>query len=453
MPIFRGSLSTLFILLIVSCSGSVDPLTNGDTHNKIELAEVPLSLNSTASSRDQHCAILFNGDIKCWGASSSIGLLGQGNNFSAIGISGSQEISELSPLQFGGLKAISVFSAVETFCALFTNSKVKCWGNLPHTGEKIGDEDGELAVAEFIEFGSDKEIRSLSIGDSFLCALFADGFVRCLGSNSRGQLGQPGFSGGESGMESSLVQLPQGLRALRIASTNSNTCAILDDGTIRCWGDGSHGVNGNGSTSIVGDEASEMGEEMESISIAPNSRPIHLYSSAAHYCALFENGKIKCWGDNDDGECGTEGEAFGDAPGEMETLSYLSFSKSEAIVAIGLSNNNSCAAFSDGAIICWGFNELGQLGQGDTLSRGKLPASSVSAISPISFSTSDSIFELSLAYQSPCAHLSDGTIKCWGRGSLLGVGVSDPNHAGDSPGEIQNQPKTMLGGLLRNPSE
>ena len=81
--------------------------------------------------------------------------------------------------------------------------------------------------------GAPGPVTAIVSGDFHVCALFTNGTVRCWGDNRYGQLGV-----GVSCLPASGRPLPVsnlcGVRAL--AAGNLHTCALLDDGTVKCWG-------------------------------------------------------------------------------------------------------------------------------------------------------------------------------------------------------------------------
>jgi len=97
--------------------------------------------------------------------------------------------------------------------------------------------------------------KTASVGDRrHYCALSTGGNVRCLGFNEFGQLGR----GSTATLTSADVDLNLGTRATGIASGLYSTCTVGEDGGVRCWGSNINGQMGIGSTNHIGDEAGEM---------------------------------------------------------------------------------------------------------------------------------------------------------------------------------------------------
>jgi E3 ubiquitin-protein ligase HERC3 len=90
-------------------------------------------------------------------------------------------------------------------------------------------------------------------------------------------------------------------------------------------------------------------------------------------CAAFASGRAKCWGQNDYGQLGT-----GDTAANGPTVPFIDLGSKNGVLVnvVALSNStvySPCAIFDDGGLKCWGLNDHGQLGLGDTNNRGDGP--------------------------------------------------------------------------------
>jgi hypothetical protein len=105
----------------------------------------------------------------------------------------------------------------------------------------------------------------------------------------------------------------------------------------------------------------------------------------AHTCALLDNQQLKCWGGNG-GRLGL-GDAVtrGDGPGEMgDSLPAVNLGTGRTASAIGSGFGvHVCASLDDGQFKCWGGNNNGELGLGDTLTRGASPGQMGDALLPV----------------------------------------------------------------------
>jgi len=79
-----------------------------------------------------------------------------------------------------------------------------------------------------------------------------------------------------------------------IAADGGHTCALMDTGGVRCWGENDYGQLGDGTTTDN--------------STPPTSDVLTGVQAIAagnfHTCALMKNGGMQCWGDNEHGQLG-----------------------------------------------------------------------------------------------------------------------------------------------------
>jgi hypothetical protein len=136
---------------------------------------------------------------------------------------------------------------------------------------------------------------AISAGGAHSCALLADGGVRCWGEASRGQLGYANVNNigdDETPAAAGAVDLG-GRAAVAISAGSLHTCAILDDGSVRCWGLGANGRLGYAATNVIGDDETPAA-----------AGPVNLGGHAAtaisagnlHTCARLDDGHVRCWG-------------------------------------------------------------------------------------------------------------------------------------------------------------
>jgi alpha-tubulin suppressor-like RCC1 family protein len=240
-------------------------------------------------------------------------------------------------------------------------------------------------------------VRSISAGAWFTCAVLKDGTARCWGWNSYGGLGDGTFSG------SNVSVVVSGLSNVRsISAGGSHTCAVLEDGTARCWGYNYYGQLGDGT--FMNSNVPVV------VSGLSNERSI----SAGKYvtCAVLEDGTARCWGDNFNGQLGDGTSRFTDKknlPGVVPGLSNVR--------NISAGNEHTCAVLEDGTVRCWGSNNFGQLGRGATTGESFVPV----VVSGLS-----NVRSVSTGFYHTCAVLEDGSARCWGYNNKgeLGDGTS-----------------------------
>ena len=202
-----------------------------------------------------------------------------------------------------------------------------------------------------------------------------------LGRQRHGQLGlgdtgNRGDDPGEMGDNLPAVDLGTGRTATAISAGGDHTCALLDNGAVKCWGDNGYGQLGLGDTANRGDDAGEMGDNLPAVDLGTGRTATAISAGDDHTCALLDNGTVKCWGANTIGQLGLGDTANrGDGPGEMgDNLPAVDLGTGRTATAISAGGSHTCALLDNGAVKCWGYNTSGQLGLGDTEHRGDEPA-------------------------------------------------------------------------------
>ena len=120
--------------------------------------------------------------------------------------------------------------------------------------------------------GSPLAPRAIAAGDRFTCAILADGTVRCWGMNAAGQLGlgdtlARGDAGGEMGANLPAVDLGTGRTATAIAAGTRHACALLDEGSVKCWGANIDDALGQVTGLNIGDNPGEIGDALPPIDL------------------------------------------------------------------------------------------------------------------------------------------------------------------------------------------
>jgi len=115
------------------------------------------------------------------------------------------------------------------------------------------------------------------------------------------------------------VDLGPGRTALQLtAGISLHTCARLDDGSAKCWGSNTSGQLGLGDTQDRGDGPGEMGATLPAVDLGPGRTALQLTAGFQHTCARLDDGSVKCWGFNNVGQLGLgDTQDRGDGPGEM----------------------------------------------------------------------------------------------------------------------------------------
>jgi alpha-tubulin suppressor-like RCC1 family protein/type II secretory pathway pseudopilin PulG len=248
-----------------------------------------------------------------------------------------------------------------------------------------------------------RNVTAISIGYSTGCAV-ADGTPYCWsGNNAWGNLGTGNATASSTPITPVLTGVLAGRTVTKIASDSyAHVCALLDNGTVSCWGYRNVGQVGNGSSSGVSGITSPV------LVTVSGSTPLTGATDVAvgyeHSCAVA-NGLAYCWGRATDGRLG-DGQSSTNRtrPVAVSTAGVLA---GKTITAIGTGTSFSCALDADGAAYCWGLGSGGRLGNGTTTT-SNVPVA-VTMPSGVRFTS------LAVGGEHTCAIGDDQRAYCWGR--------------------------------------
>ncbi|WP_420810767.1 hypothetical protein [Haliangium ochraceum] len=306
---------------------------------------------------DHGCGLLDDGTVRCWGGNWSGRLgLGLGPEASVPLYRGS--LRTLEPARLGQ-PALQIAVGADHSCALLEDRSVRCWGGnwagqlgIGDT-QAIGDDELPESVAP-VELGG--AAVAIAAGAFHTCALLAGGDVRCWGRNSQGQLGLGHTSQILSPASGGTVEL--GGRAIALAAGDDHTCALLEGGRLRCWGYNEKGALGYGHTYDVGDNETprSVGDVLVGGIVA------QVVAGRWHTCALILNGSVRCWGANGRGQLGLPHTyRIGDSELPLTTSPVRLGMPAMQLTA---GRWHTCAILADHRVRCWGDNEFGQLDPG-----------------------------------------------------------------------------------------
>jgi len=132
-------------------------------------------------------------------------------------------------------------------------------------------------------------------------------------------------------------------------------CAILDNFTLKCW---------SYLPFDLGFAYSGMGNSLPAVNLGPARTAQQVASGADFMCVLLDTNEVKCWGSNTHGQVGHG--ALGE--GEIPPVLDVGTGRHALMLSAGL--QHTCALLDDRRVKCWGDNQYGQLGIGDTMDRG-----------------------------------------------------------------------------------
>jgi len=261
-------------------------------------ADLPTKVNTDseyvqiAAGYNHACGLVNNGSVECWG-NGDVGRLGDGTTGtdSATPVT----VSEIS-------NAVKIRAGDSATCALLADRTAKCWGK--NEEGQLGNEtpSAEESTPVAVNLTDIIDIHVNGAADTenshFGCAVTTDGSVYCWGDNQYGQVGN-----GSSGSTNVLTptQVSGVADAIAITTTGGSACALINDGSIECWGAGYRGLLGNGGTSNQSSPVSVSGIST-AVSLADSM-------SSTHMCAILQDGSMQCWGDDEFGQLGSDDSA------------------------------------------------------------------------------------------------------------------------------------------------
>jgi alpha-tubulin suppressor-like RCC1 family protein len=336
---------------------------------------------------------------------------GHGSSSARVTVRVAGRIPAITPPAIG-LRQIS--AGYFSTCAVLDDGHVYCWGG-EYFGELGDGSHGEGAVDRPSEVSGISDATRVAVGEHDACALLSTGHVECWGENKDGQVGDDG--------EAEAVTTPTEVAGIDDASAISVglrfACALLDGGTVKCWGSNIFGDIG------AGVEPTKTRTFLTPEAVDGVEHAVALSSYDYDSCVVIEGGEVRCWGNDDYGQLGNGEHAielFSDTPVKAREISAAS--------AVAVSSGGTCVLLaSGGSEACWGLDEYGQLGDGTET------PSLVVEDTPQEAHGIAGALQIAVGEQYACTLLAGGHEDCWGRDDegQVGDGEGKPNRRVDLP--------------------
>jgi alpha-tubulin suppressor-like RCC1 family protein len=335
------------------------------------------------------CGIREGNTLWCWGEGAN-GALGTGHS-----------VDENQPTQISKPTAgwASVTDGGGHGCATRKDGGLWCWGY---------NVQGELGIGTTVNVARPHQVTSpastgwasVTAGANQTCAIRSDTTLWCWGYNGDGQLGLGNTTTEDLPQQ---VTSPASTGWTAVSAGSGYTCATRSDATLWCWG-----YNGEGNLGIGSTTNQELPQQ---VTAPPGAGWASITAGFNFTCATGSDTTLWCWGNNFDGDLGIGNFVSQDLPAQVTAPASTGWT---SVTAGGF---HTCATRTH-ALWCWGRNDFGQLGIGNTTGQD-LPKRVV-----VPSATGWSL--IALGYYHSCATHTGHTLWCWGNNDQgqLGIGSS-----------------------------
>jgi alpha-tubulin suppressor-like RCC1 family protein len=325
------------------------------------------------------CALRTDGTLFCWG-NNTRGQLGMITTKPVIGPTRIETLKNVRDVSLGG----------EFGCAL-TAEGLRCYGH--NNFGQVGAGDTGAARLPIVVDGLSPELRAFSAGGTHACAAAADGKLYCWGNNGWGELGLGFASGSDTSFSVNRPASVDLVGATLLAAGEVHTCAAAGSVALYCWG---------GRASEPSYPSPGPPSPVFLTAVVPPMRKLAAGNEFA--CLITQDGTLVCWGANG---YVTSGD------GKLAPIAGLSATTVDVACGWG----HACVATRAGAVLCWGMNQRGALGRDPSV--GDNPDRVPRQVAGID----GHAIGVAVGTDFSCALTAEGEVWCWGSQDFAQLGV------------------------------
>lgn len=260
----------------------------------------------------------------------------------------------------------------------------------------LGDRKVSMIVFRDNDSGPLKTIQTFAYNNENSCILYTNMDLYCWGQNLNGELN-------DGTKVRSINPKLVGTGYIKVAMGRDHLCAIKSNGDLYCWGDNSYGQLGRGNTtpSIV------------PILIDSGVAYTQISAGKRHTCGITSGKKLKCWGANSSSQLGDGSATQRNGPTAIDAANDYIYVSAGAVHTCGIRDVSNL-------LLCWGNNDDGQLGDGNTAAFRN---------TPYSIDPSEQYKYVSANGFGGCAITLSDDLKCWGGNYVGEVGVPSTDNS------------------------
>ncbi len=346
-----------------------------------------LSWTAFSTGGGQTCGVRSDGTVFCWGYNGD-GRCGNGTyttplvvptQVSGIGTNGSK-------VEGGGHHA----------CGIRTNGSAWCWGS--NSSGQLGNGTTTTSNVPVAVTNMGSNVTAVSSGTYHSCGI-RSGALYCWGRNEHGQLGDNSTMNASTPV--SVIGMTSGVT--HVSCGDNHTCARKSDGSLRCWGRNDYGQLGDNSTV----------DRYSPVLVSGMTSGVSMVSAGSFFtCAVRTDGSLRCWGRNDYG-------FVGDGSTTQRLTPVTPSGMGSGVQAVASGGHQNCALKTNQSIWCWGLNNFGQLGNGNT----------TDSLVPVQVqSLPGNMASVHVGGAHVCAVSSGGGAWCWGNNDSGRIGDGTTTH-------------------------